>query len=202
MLDVLLSELDRHDSARFPCVYQKGMILFMENDPCTTLGVVLSGAVKMSHYRHDGSERVHAVIRAGAVFGDFLIFSSTPYYPGHLTALEESVILHVPRERIETMMAQSASFRHQYLRHVSEKALELNDRQKLLGTHTLEERLLFWLAGEQRRLNTTTIPHNGQETLAGILHVQRPSLSRTLNQLRRQGKITYDRHHIIILEPI
>ena len=201
MLEILLAELNRDDSAQFPCVYAKGMTIYVENDPCTTLGIVISGAVKMSHYRSDGSELVHAVIRAGAVFGDFLIFSSQPHYPGHLITLEESVIIHVPRARIEKLMSESESFRQEYLRHVSEKALELNDRQKLLGHHALEERILFWLTREQRRLNTNTVPHNGQETLAAILHVQRPSLSRALNRLRRQGTIGYDRHNITLLEP-
>ena len=57
---------------------------------------------------------------------------------------------------------------------------------------------MFYLKTKQKQLNTNKIPIQNKETLAKLLNIPRPSLSRELINLKNKGIIKYNKYIIEI----
>ena len=69
---------------------------------------------------------------------------------------------------------------------------------KLASQKSLRDKILFYLANYAKENNTKIIPIKSKELLANILNVPRPSLSRELINLKKDGIIEFDRTKIIL----
>ena len=96
-------------------------------------------------------------------------------------------------------MFKDQTFLLNFLSIASKKSTDLRNRLKLLSHKSIEERILFYLDSEKKRLNTKKIPIKSKESLAQLLNIPRPSLSRELIKLKEKGIIEYNRYHIILL---
>jgi CRP-like cAMP-binding protein len=194
MFDFNTKQLKRYLS--IGCVYKKDMIVYFEQDICDRIGVVLSGKLKLVHYTYDGEERVLAELEEGSIFGDFLIHSSHPFYPGDLIALEASKISFIDKENLNRLLEKQPLFRHYYLSQLSEKALRFNLHNKTLMQDSLRDKINMWLSYQEKKDGCVKI--SSKQNLANELNVARPSLSRELALMKRDGLIDYDRHFIYI----
>lgn len=178
------------------CVYQKGMVVFHEHDVCDHVGLIVKGKMKMTHFTYEGEERVMATLSTGDLFGDFLIFSSSPYFPGSLIAEEHTEIMFMSQKNLTHLLNKNERFREFYFTQLSEKALNFNLHNKILMQHTIKEKLLMWMSYQEKVNNKIKIQSKTQ--LANYLNVTRPSLSRELSHMKAQGIIDYDRYYIYV----
>lgn len=176
------------------CIYHKGMIIYYEHDVCDRLGVIISGQVRLVHYTNDGEERVLANLKSGDIFGDVLIHSSMPFYPGHLIASIKTEIAFIDMNKLDELLGKNQDFRICYLKQLSEKALNYNLHNKLLMQKSLREKIMMWLSYQRQ----DKVKIESKEQLANFFNVQRPSLSRELGLMKREGLVDYDRHYIYL----
>ena len=186
------------DYLTIKCVYHQGMVIYHEHDVCDRIGIVLKGKIKMTHYTFQGEERVLATLRKDDIFGDFLINSSRPYYPGDLVALEDSEISFINHQQLESLLSGHSEFRNYFLNQLSEKALHFNLHNKILMQSGLREKINMWMSYQDCD-DLGRVPISSKEDLANQLNVARPSLSRELSHMKRDGLIDYDRDFIYIL---
>ncbi|MFH5881605.1 MAG: Crp/Fnr family transcriptional regulator [Candidatus Izemoplasmataceae bacterium] len=182
------------------CVYPKGYVVFNEQDLCDSIGIIINGKLKLSHYSLDGNEFIFSELGKGDVFGDFLIFSNNPYYPGTLETIEESQIVYITKHNLIHLLNTSEAFRSLYISKLSSKALELNLNNKLLRQVNIREKVLFWIDLERKKQNKSKIFIESKEKLSKILSVQRPSLSRELANMKNEKIIDFDRKNIWLIE--
>ena len=178
------------------CVYEKGMAVYQEHDRCDRIGVVLEGKLAMVHYTFEGEERVLAQLQSGDMFGDFLINSSRPFFPGHLIAKTRSKIAYIHKHELHLLIKQNDAFRDYYLSQLSEKALQFNLHNKILLQASLRDKIVMWLSYQPVHQNKVKL--QSKQLLANQLNVTRPSLSRELANMKRDGWIDYDRHFIYL----
>ena len=72
--------------------YQKDQIIFNEDDYCNKLGIVLKGNVFIASYSYKGNEILFNNLNKNSIFGNSLIFSSSPYYKGKIISKTDSII--------------------------------------------------------------------------------------------------------------
>lgn len=183
----------------FKCHYEKGMVVYNEHDLCDRLGLIHSGELKLIHYTLNGDERVLATLKKGDVFGDFLINSITPFYPGDLVVSKVCELSFLEKDKLNHLLKTNDLFRHFYLSQLSYKALMLNQHNKILMQPNLEEKIAMWLSYESLSSQNIKIKISSKEELANYFNVARPSLSRTLSNMKEKGLIEYDRHYIYLL---
>jgi len=183
----------------FACLYPKGYVLYKEMEKCTRIGIVLEGNIKMIHYTRDGKEIVLGELKENDFFGDFLVFSSTPYYPGNMVIEEDAKIVYVEKANIDSLLVHSKVFRTHFLKNISEKAVKLNYHNKLLNLDSMEDKIIFYLEKESSQLKTNKVLVKNKTTLAKFLNVQRPSLSRELKRLKAAKILDFDRDYIWLL---
>ena len=171
----------------------KGNIIYHEGDTCENIGIIVSGKVDIVSYSFEGKEILINSLKAGDIFGNNLLFSSSPIYKGDVIAKEKCVIAFINKENLIYLLQNNAEFLNIYLNIQSDFGKTLNARIQLLSFPNAEERLQYYASK-----NNNVIEFKNVTTLAATIGVQRETLSRLLTSLierhlikKEKGKITF-----------
>ena len=192
------SEIRRYMS--LACVYSKGNIICHEGQPCETVGFIASGSLEMVHYDQEGHRMTLARLNTHELFGDFLIHSDKPEYPGYLIAKEDTAVFYMNKESLESLLETNTKFRTFYLSYLSKKALDFSLDNKMLRLKSLRERIIFYIRSHSESPAHTRVYIESKASLAKKLNVRRPSLSRELAMMKKVGLIDYDRKSLTLLK--
>ena len=180
--------------------YPNNYTFAMESDISRSIGIVLEGRVLIKAYTLGGSNFTLNSIEQGQIFGDILIFSNEHNtFPGSLVTQGKTKIALIPNRVFEKFLFNDNDLLRNFLRLLSDKSYELNYKSRLLSQDSVRDKILFYLFHQRRIQKSRTIYLNmTKEELANQLFVQRPSLSRELAKMKRDGIIDYDRYTITI----
>lgn len=185
MTDVSLLWSENADSIRH---LGQGEILFWEGDRCQWIGRVISGRISIRSLHPDGEEYLIQTIDPNQFFGDVITFADAPCYLGQVIAEEATTVAFFSPMRFMTVLKTIDGLLEDYLKAVSHKTYELKQELKLRSVPGLRERILFFLRSEALRQGKKTIDVGvSRETWALRLGVARPSLSRELSSLQKDG---------------
>ena len=173
----------------------KGNIIFHEGDACESIGIIISGKVDIVSYSFQGKEMLINSLKAGELFGNNLIFSSSPIYKGDVIAKEKCVVAFINRENLIYLLQNNKEFLELYLQAQSDKAKLLTGRIQLLSFPNAEERLFYYASK-----NHNVIEYKNVTTLAATIGVQRETLSRLLTSLIERHLIKKEKGKITVLK--
>ena len=173
----------------------KGNIIFHEGDVCESIGIIISGKIDIVSYSFQGKELLINSLKAGEIFGNNLLFSSSPIYRGDVIAKEKSVVAFINKENLTNLLQNNKEFLDLYLQAQSDKAKILTARIQLLSFPNAEERLFYYASK-----NHNIIEFKNVTTLAATLGVQRETLSRLLTSLVERHLIKKEKGKITVLK--
>ena len=173
----------------------KGNIIYHEGDACENIGIIISGKIDIVSYSFEGKEMLINSLKAGEIFGNNLLFSSSPVFRGDVVAKEKSVVAFISRENLVYLLQNNKEFLDLYLQAQSDKAKALTARIQLLSFPNAEERL-FYFASK----NNGVITFKNVTTLAATLGVQRETLSRLLTSLIKRHLVKKEKGKITVLK--
>lgn len=165
--------------------YQPQETVFFENDTCVSIGIVKSGEISIKSYFANGKEVTYNILEEGQMFGNNLVFSSTPRYRGDVISQRQSEIWFISKENLLKMLKQDNEFLVLYLTKQSDFSKNLNFKIKLLTISGAEDRLTYYLT-----FNKGKITHKSITKLANELYLTRESLSRTITKMVKENKVT------------
>jgi CRP-like cAMP-binding protein len=141
-----------------------------------------------------------STITEGEIYGDILIFGNkSRHIPGNIMTQVPSVIAMIPNELVEQYLLSNSQFLLNFLTLMSDKVYGYNMSSKLLSQDSIRDKILFFLKEERFKQNSNVIQlEMTKQELATKLHVQRPSLSRELINMRNEGLIDFNRKTITI----
>lgn len=172
----------------------RGEILFRESDECRKIGIVLKGELIIASYLEDGNRIIYSHLKEDDIFGNNLLFSSSPYYKGDVIAIKDSRIALIEKEDLMRLLMSDASFMNEYLRLQSDAGIRLNLRIRLLSIASARERLLYYLYE-----NGNVVSFSSISALAEDLSLSRETLSRLLSSLTKEKRIIKDKKKIRLL---
>lgn len=158
--------------------------IFLENDTCKSVGIVKTGEISIKSYFANGKEVTYNTLKEGQMFGNNLIFSSTPRYRGDVIAQKESEIWFISKDNLLKLLKLDEMFLLEYLTQQSDFSKTLNLKIKLLTISSAEDRLLYYLT-----FNKNKITYKSITKVADELYLSRESLSRTITKLVKNRKI-------------
>ena len=173
----------------------KGNIIFHEGDVCESIGIIISGKIDIVSYSFQGKELLINSLKAGDIFGNNLLFSSSPIYKGDVIAKEKCVVAFINKENLVYLLQNNSEFLDLYLQAQSDKAKLLTARIQLLSFPNAEERLFYYASR-----NHNIIDFKNVTTLAATLGVQRETLSRLLTNLVERHLIKKEKGKITVLK--
>ena len=183
--------------------YSKDDIIFLEDDECKCLSIILEGIVEIQKIDSSGKVLTVAKFETGNVFGELLIFSdiSRSRFPMTVVSKVNSVILHITKESVVKLCQLETHFLYSYLNIISNKAFILNQKLKEVTLKTIRQQISEFIVNLSTRDNNATIIkiNMSKKDWADKIGVQRPSLSRELIKMKDEGLIDYEKDIIKIL---
>lgn len=174
--------------------FDKGSVLFRENDKCNSIGIVLEGQVSIVTYLEDGKEVVFNILNKNDIFGNNLVFSSKPYYKGNIIANIDSKIALIDKEGLVSLLKTNNEFMIEYFKIQSNFSKQLNDKIKLLTMDSAEDRFYYYMHENGNAINYESISQLSKE-----LYISRETLSRLISKLVKQKKISKTMNTIKLL---
>ena len=178
--------------------YLANTLLFHEGEDCETLGIIIEGQLVISTITSLDKEYIINILNKNDIFGDTLLFSDKTLYLGDGILSRDSEVLFISKDLLLEMF-KDQNFLLNFLSIIAKKSFDLRNRLKLLSHKTIEERIIFYLDAERKRLKTNKIPIKSKESLAKLLNIPRPSLSRELIKLKEKNIIDYNRNYITLM---
>lgn len=181
--------------------YSKEETIFFEGDNCTSVSVVISGEIHIEQNNALGSTLNIAKLYPKNLFAENIIFSNKKTYPVDVVSFTNSTILHISTSVMTKLLMSNESFLINFLKDLSNKSLALSNKIRQLNTKSLRERISSFLLSQIKIQNSLTIHLNStKEELSKTFGVTRPSFSRELINMKKDGIISYDRKTITILD--
>ena len=180
--------------------YPSGYTFALEAEVSKYLGIILEGKILVKAYSLGGHNFTLNVLEKGRFFGDILMFSNkTNVFPGSLITQGKTKIALIPNNVFQKFLFNDNDLLKNFLILLSNNAYQMSYKSKLLSQDSVRDKILFYLFQEKRLQKTNRIKLNmTKEELANQLFIQRPSLSRELGKMKKDGLIDYDRYTITI----
>lgn len=176
--------------------YRDGEIVYERGEPEDTIGIVVSGKLKLFNPRADGIEIFSGLIHTGQNFGDAgLLHGGLRLHRS--VAVGDTVVDHIERIGFEHLLGHPAILRAFYV--VSSYRLKttlglLDDMRSL----TPELRLANLLVRMQDALDGNGRLNFLQEEVAGMLGISTVTLAKAMRTLTAEGLIRTGYRHILI----
>lgn len=179
--------------------YDKNSIIYMQNEICKGMDIVLEGIVSIQKISSEGNVLTINDFTNTDSIGENLLFSIDNKYPMTVIAKSDSKMLHINRDLIIKLCQDNESFLISFLQSLSGKALILSNKITSLSMKTLRQCIIDFLLYESFAQDSARIKLNmTKKDLADKLGVQRTSLSRELNKMRKDGLIDFNSKYISI----
>jgi len=181
--------------------YNKGSIIHFESEKCNYWDIVLKGQVFVQKIDEKGNVLTVAEFKIGDNIGGNLLFSKYPYYPMSVIAKSDTEILHIPKDFVLQLCQTSQDFLVKFLTCISDKTAILTSKIKSISMKSIRESIIEFLNYEYYTQKSKEIKLNmTKKELAERLGIQRTSLSRELNKMKKDGLIDYNTHSITICD--
>ena len=169
----------------------KNEILFNENEKCKYVGIVIQGELIISSYSYNGNEIIYNILEDNDIFGNNLLFSTSPFYKGNIIAKKDTLIALLDEENLLNILSSNKVFLKEYLKIQSDNAKQLNQTIKLLSFINAEERFLYYLF-----VNNNEISINNITSLSNTLFLRRETTSRLIHKLIKNKIIKIEENKI------
>lgn len=186
--------------------YQKGECIAREGENCSAFGIVATGEVVVLKENAHGESQILAKLFSGKTFGEMLVYSSIQKWPATVWAAEDSQIYFMDLSRMFRGQAEFpdcyGKLLRNFLRELSDKALNLNKKLEYLSLKKMRGRLAKYLLEQAKKQGKQVgdyfeIPLNRNE-LADFLSVARTSMSRELSKMKAEGLIDFHKNQFRI----
>lgn len=185
--------------------FGKNNFIFMADQTATSVGIVLSGNVRVIHEDFWGNRAILAHIPPGGLFGEAFSCAEIEKLPVSVIAAEPSDILLVDYKRIITTCSAACVFHTGLIKNMikilARKNIMLTRKIEHITCPTTREKLLSYLSAQAQsaKNNAFEIPFNRQE-LAEYLSVDRSAMSNELCKMRDQGILRFRRNQFELLK--
>ncbi len=196
-LGISESDLDRLEqiiSRKRPI--RRGEHLYHQGDRFHSIFAIRTGSLKLYTISDDGSEQVNGFYLPGELIG--LDGVTQVSHPSTARALETTTVCEIPFQRLEDLIGELPSLRHQLLRLMGREIHDDHELLMLLGKKAAEERVAAFLLSVSRRFKTRGF--SGSEfrlsmtrnDVGNYLGLAVETVSRILTRFHEQGLLTAD----------
>ncbi len=181
--------------------YSKNETVFLEDDKCNSIGIVISGSIELQTIFPSGKVITHLELAPADVFGEGLLFSSKNLYPINIQSKQSSKILFIHKDNLMHGLLHHPILIQNFLMLLSDKLFYMNSKVKLLSLSTLRKKLALYLLTEYKESGELTFKIKlNRKRLSEHLAVERPSLSRELIKMKEDGLIDFEQSSFKILD--
>lgn len=183
--------------------YASGTYIFEQGGIPSRLFLLLKGQVQICKDFTSGKRDVLYLVEAGNVFGEIFLFGDKKHYWYDAVAITDVTVLEMPWDFFYHFCSNACDHHKQLTQNMleimSENNFQITRKLHIVSTSSLRERIAIWLIDSMDE-NSVVELHMNREQLADFLGVARPSLSRELMKMQKDGLIEVSRKSIRICD--
>jgi CRP/FNR family transcriptional regulator len=193
--------------AHLPCStiveYKKGQNIYSQDQPSTSLYLVIEGKVKVSRMAEDGHQVVVDIYQTDEFFGESALLN-LPHRAESATALEGTKLMTWTTAEIEDIVGKRPRLAVALLQILVQRTIDFGQRIESFSVDNIARRLARSLIRFSERLGTpeadgsTNMAPFTHELLSQYVGTSREIVTHYMNQFRREGYLRYSRKGITL----
>jgi CRP/FNR family cyclic AMP-dependent transcriptional regulator len=193
--------------AHLPCStiveYRKGQTIYNQDQPSTSLYLVIDGKVKVVRLADDGHQVVIDIYQPDEFFGESA-FLSLPHRSEQATVLEDAKLMAWGTQEIEEIIMKRPRLAVALLQIQVQRTLDMTQRIESFSADNIARRLARSLIRFSERLGTVETDGSvhmsafTHELLSQYVGTSREIVTHYMNQFRRMGYLQYSRRGIVM----
>ena len=198
-------ELELICQGSYDKIYQKGEVIFFENDSFKKLYLLVSGRVKLSMLSPDGKEKVVTILQSGDILGEISLFDEDPH-PLTAEVMEKAKLMILPWNDLEKIIMERPRLALKIIEAMSKKTRLLTSQIRDLVFQDAAGRLAsllvrfgedFGLDVEEGRKIDIVLTH---QEIANLLGTSRVTVTKMINKFIDEGILKIKNRKMIILD--
>ena len=187
--------------------YQKGEIIYHENETAQFIYMVSSGKVRLVHYNDQGEEMVKAILTPGELFGEMALLGEEKRTDFALAVSDQTQICPVTVDNIRDLMRDHSGLSLTIHKYIGQRMQKLERRLTSLFFKDTRQRLVEFVYDLAKDQGTAvdeeiTIKHfYTQKDIADLIGARRETVTHLFKELKAENLIEYKRSTIIIMAP-
>lgn len=169
--------------------FKRGELIASQGDNISGLYILTKGKVKTEIISNSGLtvsvEELSAPYPLAAAF----IFADKNQFPVEVTALEDCEIALISKASIENQMAKCPGFLRGFMAFTANRVQFLSERLKVFSHKGIKAKVAYYILEHDK--NGSFELGRSIASLAEYFGVERPSLSRAISEMTRDGIIEY-----------
>lgn len=178
--------------------YEKDEYIAYNDDICNNLIILLEGSVRGDMTDFSGKTIKIEDIRAPSPVASAFIFGRHNRFPVDIISNEFTTGLILPKESLIKILKEDDRVLKNFLNLISNRAQFLSNKIKFLSFKTIKGKIAHYILELSGEKNQKVLLPKTHTELAEFFGVTRPSLSRALIEMQRDGLIHAERKNIII----
>jgi CRP/FNR family transcriptional regulator, cyclic AMP receptor protein len=192
LTDPLLQEVANSMQLR---EYQRGDVLFWEDDPSDGLHIIENGSAKIYRLSPQGRQYIVRILQEGDTFAEVPAFDGG-VNPVNVDALETCRVWVINSEKLRALVAAHPVFAQKVLKNFGEMLRNLVRAVSEMAFFQVTNRLARLISEDAEEPRS----HWTQEQLAARLGTVREVVARSLKELERSGAIRIEDRRIHIVD--
>ncbi len=180
-----------------------GSYVFEQEEHPSHLFLLLKGQVHICKDLASGRRDVLYLVEEGKVFGEMFLFGNRQQYWYGALAATEVTFLEMPWDFFYHFCSNACEHHKQLTQNMleilSENNFVITRKLHIVTTSSLRERIAIWLLDAMDKNGEVQLKMN-REQLADFLGVARPSLSRELMKMQKEGLLSVSRKTISVID--
>jgi CRP/FNR family transcriptional regulator len=193
--------------AHLPCSniveYRKGQLIYNQDQPSTSIFLVIDGKVKVSRVAADGHQVVVDIYQPDEFFGESA-FLGLPHRAEQACALDDTRLMTWTATEIEDIVMKRPRLAVALLQILTQRTIDFTHRIEGFSVDNISRRLARSLLRFSDRLGTQEDDGSirmapfTHELLAQYVGTSREIVTHYMNQFRRRGYLRYSRKGITL----
>ena len=184
-------------------LYEKGEVIFFENDSVKKLYLLVNGKVKLSMLSADGKEKVLTILQEGDIFGELSLFDEDPH-PLTAEVMDDARLLIIPWNEMEKMIIDRPSLAIKIIEALAKKTRLLTSQVRELVFQDAAGRLASLISrladdfGREIEEGTVIDLVLTHQEIANLIGSSRVTVTKLINRFIDEGLLTIKKRKIII----
>lgn len=177
--------------------FKKNHHIFLENDTYRGFYIVLKGSIKVYRISSEGKEYILHLRKPPQPFADVPLFEEGGNYPANAQALEDSLLLFIPKEEFIELIRKNPSIALKMLAGFAKRMRKMTDKMEEISTKEVSNRLARFILEEIQKNDSIKLKEPflrltiSKSTVATYLGTITETLSRTFKKFQ-------DEHIIVV----
>ena len=181
---------------------RKGQIWVSAGSVCQYADIIISGEMVAYVTGPSGNVIRMAAHQSGKLLAPAFLFATDNHYPVTVEAAIDTTVLRLWPTDLDKMMHDDQRLMQNYIQLLSNIISQLTKKVRMLSMSVREKVCIFLMEqSRQQQTNNILLPMSRQE-IADHFGIQKYSLLRCLNELKREGAIRVEGRHIQLLSQL